>query len=76
MQASISSGSRNDSALHGGWDTHSSALGLKTQQTSGLQGRLPPPLALFALIVLEIGSHFLPKQAWTAIFLFYASHYF
>jgi hypothetical protein len=33
MQASISSGCRNDIALHGGWDTHSSALGLQTQQT-------------------------------------------
>jgi hypothetical protein len=26
------SGCRNYSALHGGWDTHSSALGLHTQQ--------------------------------------------
>jgi hypothetical protein len=26
------SGCRNHSALHGGWDTHSSALGLQTQQ--------------------------------------------
>jgi hypothetical protein len=32
MQAPISSGFRNDTALHGGWDTHSSALGLQTQQ--------------------------------------------
>jgi hypothetical protein len=31
MQASISSGCRNDSALRGEWDTHSSALGLQTQ---------------------------------------------
>jgi hypothetical protein len=27
MQASISSGCRNDIALHGEWDTHSSVLG-------------------------------------------------
>jgi hypothetical protein len=26
------SGCRDHSALHGGWDTHSSALGLQTQQ--------------------------------------------
>jgi hypothetical protein len=32
MQASNSSGCRNDIALHGGWDNHSSALGLQTQQ--------------------------------------------
>jgi hypothetical protein len=32
MQASNPSGCRNDSALHGGWDTHSSALGYQTQQ--------------------------------------------
>jgi hypothetical protein len=32
MQASMSSGCRNDIALHGRWDTHSSALGLQTQQ--------------------------------------------
>jgi hypothetical protein len=32
MQASISSGYRTDIALHGGWDTHSSALGLQTQK--------------------------------------------
>jgi hypothetical protein len=32
MQASISSGCRNDTAVQGGWDTHSSALGLQTQQ--------------------------------------------
>jgi hypothetical protein len=32
MQASISSGYRNDIALHGGWDSHSSALVLQTQQ--------------------------------------------
>jgi hypothetical protein len=32
MQECISSGSRNDIAFHGGWDTHSSALGLQTQQ--------------------------------------------
>jgi hypothetical protein len=31
MQASISSGCRNDIALHGGWDAHSSALGYQTQ---------------------------------------------
>jgi hypothetical protein len=30
MQASNSSGCKNDIALHGGWDTHSSALGLQT----------------------------------------------
>jgi hypothetical protein len=32
MQVSNSSECRNDIALHGGWDTHSSALGLQTQQ--------------------------------------------
>jgi hypothetical protein len=32
MPASISSRCRSDIALHGGWDTHSSALGLQTQQ--------------------------------------------
>jgi hypothetical protein len=44
MQASISSGCRNDIALHGGWDAHSSALGLQTQQSdrkeNGLEERL------------------------------------
>jgi hypothetical protein len=35
MQASISSGCRNDTAVHGGWDTHSSALGLQTKQFLG-----------------------------------------
>jgi hypothetical protein len=30
------SGSRNHSVLHGGWDTHSSALGLQTQQVPPL----------------------------------------
>jgi hypothetical protein len=33
------------------------------------------PLDLFSLVILEIGSHFLPKLAWTLILLFYASHY-
>jgi hypothetical protein len=37
MQASNSSGCRNDIALHGGWDTHSSALGLQTQQIPTLR---------------------------------------
>jgi hypothetical protein len=32
MQASIYSGCRNDIAVHAGWDTHSSALGLQPQQ--------------------------------------------
>jgi hypothetical protein len=32
MQASILSGCRNDTALRGGWDARSSALGLQTQQ--------------------------------------------
>jgi hypothetical protein len=32
MQICTSSGCRTDIALHGGWDTHSSALGLQTQQ--------------------------------------------
>jgi hypothetical protein len=31
MQASNSSGYRNDTALQGGWATHSSALGLQAQ---------------------------------------------
>jgi hypothetical protein len=31
MQASISSGCRNDTALRGGWDAHSSALGYQSQ---------------------------------------------
>jgi hypothetical protein len=29
--------------------------------------------ALFALVILEIGSCFLPRVTWTAVFLFYAS---
>jgi hypothetical protein len=32
MQASISSGCKKAIALQRGWDTHSSALGLQTQQ--------------------------------------------
>jgi hypothetical protein len=31
------SGCRNHSTLHGGWDTHSSALGLQTQQVSPMR---------------------------------------
>jgi hypothetical protein len=31
------------------------------------------PPALLALVILETESHFLPRLAWTAIFLFYAS---
>jgi hypothetical protein len=31
------------------------------------------PLTLFALVILEIGSCFLLRPAWTSIFLFYAS---
>jgi hypothetical protein len=38
MQASNSSGCRNDIAVHGGWDTHSSALGLQTQQVDLIYG--------------------------------------
>jgi hypothetical protein len=30
------------------------------------------PPALFALVVLEIGSYFLSRPAWTAILLFYS----
>jgi hypothetical protein len=29
------------------------------------------PPALFALVILEIGSHFLPRLIWIAILLFY-----
>jgi hypothetical protein len=32
------------------------------------------PSALFALVCLETGSYFLPRQAWTLILLFYTSH--
>jgi hypothetical protein len=42
-----------------------------------LQGRCfttsAMPLAIFARVILEIGSHFLPKLAWTMIPLFYTS---
>jgi hypothetical protein len=31
------------------------------------------PPALFALIILELGSHFLCRPVWTTILLFYAS---
>jgi hypothetical protein len=31
------------------------------------------PSALFALVILETGSRFLPRLAWTFIFLFYTS---
>jgi hypothetical protein len=34
--------------------------------------RTTPPV-LFALVISEIGSRFSPRQAWTVIFLFYAS---
>jgi hypothetical protein len=33
------------------------------------------PLALFVLVILEIGSHFLPTLSWTTNFLFYTSHF-
>jgi hypothetical protein len=33
------------------------------------------PLVLFALVILEIGFHFLFRSAWTTILLFYASGY-
>jgi hypothetical protein len=33
MQAYSSLGCRNDMVLQGGWNTHSSALGLQTQDT-------------------------------------------
>jgi hypothetical protein len=32
------------------------------------------PLAIFALVVLEIESHFFPSLAWTVILLFYTSN--
>jgi hypothetical protein len=38
---------------------------------SSTAGTMPP--ALFALIILDIGSCFLPRPAWTSIFLCYTS---
>jgi hypothetical protein len=35
---------------------------------------LQPSPTLFTLVILEIGSHFVPRIASTAVFLFYASH--
>jgi hypothetical protein len=32
-------------------------------------------MTLFYLVILEIGSFFLPRPAWTVIVLFYASHH-
>jgi hypothetical protein len=32
------------------------------------------PPALFTLVILDMGSRFLPKPAWTRILLYYASH--
>jgi hypothetical protein len=31
-------------------------------------------LAIFAVLILEIGSHFLPRLSWTAVLLCYISH--
>jgi hypothetical protein len=33
------------------------------------------PSVLFALVILEIGSHILPRLAWTAILLFCVPHH-
>jgi hypothetical protein len=52
MQASISSGCRNDIALHGGWDIHSSALGLQTQHNPNSICHLTSPFAYKVIQVL------------------------
>jgi hypothetical protein len=48
-------------------------LGVELRDSS-LQGRcfITPVMlpALFALVIFEIGSHFMPGPAWTVIFLF------
>jgi hypothetical protein len=34
------------------------------------------PPVLFALVILERGSHFLPRPVWTTVLLFWDSHHF
>jgi hypothetical protein len=46
----------------------------KQKSPAATQLHEPCPPTLFALVILEIGPHFLHRPAWTAILRFYTSH--